>query len=607
MQRLFSFAAAYAHRIMRHQFRHQQQLDTVLSVKRPLSYNIAWDDDSGAELDPEISNVLLDQEGDSVIWVLPVLTDRQGSNRLTLETETLNTASLLVSFVQAGENFVTTNGSEALTRVTAEATIPADGEVIVIVSDYIFFVRTATACTWNACRRLQEGETLMLRLTKPVLCILTGLLLLGLLAPLSVMAQESTPTTHFKATLAIDWMKLLYQLVRDENVNAPAASRIYAYAGVALYEGVVPGMPDNFSIGGQRPGLAMLPFPEEGLEYDWPAAANASLARVIHDLFASSGSQDTLDRIEAMRQQQQDTRLQAVAADVVERSAALGDAIGAAISDWAASDNYGPTREMEYHEATGEPALWVETTPGQHALEPFWGQLRPFGLGYPEQCNVALHLDFSSDPNSTFYKQALEVLNAGDRLTDEQRAIARFWLDTPGITGTPAGHWVMIETQFAEQYDLLLSRAAEMYALTNSALADAFISAWNLKYQIDLVRPVTYIQQYIRRNWAPYIQTPPFPEYPSGHSVASAAAAEVLTTMFGQVAFTDRTPIFNGHESLERSFTSFEAAASEAAISRMYGGIHYRAAIENGLSQGRCVGQAVLNSIRLRSIPQGEG
>jgi hypothetical protein len=261
---------------------------------------------------------------------------------------------------------------------------------------------------------------------------------------------------------------------------------------------------------------------------------------------------------------------------------------------------------MEYEMPIGDPSLWVVTTEGQTAQEPYWGQLRSFGLDFAEQCNVDMRMDFSTDPDSTFYKQAQEVLTTSDRLTDEQREIARFWVDTPGITGAPSGHWLLIETQLVEQMGLPLGRAAEMYILVNSALADAFISAWNLKYQVNLVRPVTYIQQNLRRNWSPYIQTPPFPEYPSGHSVASGAAAEVLTTMFGQVAFTDRTPIINGHEQLERSFTSFEAAAAEAAISRMYGGIHYRAAIENGLRQGRCVGQQVLNNVRLRSIPQGE-
>lgn len=410
----------------------------------------------------------------------------------------------------------------------------------------------------------------------------------------------------YDADIAVDWMKLIYELVRDERLNAPEASRIYAYAGVALYEAVAPAIPGNFSVGGQLQGLQMLPFPEEDLEYDWPAVANGSLSTVTQGLFAD-GSETALNRIEAMRQTQTDARLGAVEEAVVERSLALGDQIGSALLDWIADDNYDTTRDMVYELRAGDPSFWVETTENQHAQEPYWGTIRPFGLSYAEQCHVPLRMEFSSDPNSTFYLQAAEVLNTGDQLIEEQREIARFWVDTPGITGAPSGHWLMIETQFVEQYNIPLSRAAEMYMLVNSALADAFISSWSLKYEVNLIRPETYIQQYQRRNWAPYIQTPPFPEYPSGHSVASGAAAEVLTTMFGQVAFTDRTPIINGHENLQRSFTSFEAAASEAAISRMYGGIHFRAAIENGLRQGRCVGQIVLNNIRLRSIPQGEG
>ena len=219
---------------------------------------------------------------------------------------------------------------------------------------------------------------------------------------------------------------------------------------------------------------------------------------------------------------------------------------------------------------------------------------------------MPIALDFSDDPESTFYLQAAEVLDANDDLSETQGEIARFWVDTPGLTGTPAGHWVMIEAQLVERLELPLGKTAEMYILVNTALADSFISAWNLKYQDNLLRPVTYINQYIRRGWSPYVQSPPFPEYPSGHSVTSGAAAEVLTTMFGQVAFTDRTPIINGHEPLQRDFTSFEAAASEAAISRLYGGIHFRAAIENGLRQGRCVGEQILYNVRLRPIPQGE-
>jgi hypothetical protein len=214
-------------------------------------------------------------------------------------------------------------------------------------------------------------------------------------------------------------------------------------------------------------------------------------------------------------------------------------------------------------------------------------------------------MPFDTDPDSAFYAQANEVKEVGENLTQEQQETARFWVDTPGQTGAPSGHWVAIENQIVEQLSLNLGRASEMYALVGMALADSFISAWALKYEVMLLRPETYIHEYIRRTWQPYIQTPPFPEYPSGHSVVSGAAAEVLTTMFGVVAFTDRTHIIFEHEPLQRSFTSFEAAATEAAISRLYGGIHYRVAIENGVRQGECVAQQVLTNVQLRPIPQG--
>lgn len=440
--------------------------------------------------------------------------------------------------------------------------------------------------------------------------VLMGLVLILIATSVSpIIAQDavSVPTAEHDAQIANDWMMLLYELVRDETINAPAASRFYAYAGVALYEAVVPGMPLNFSIGGQIEGLEMLPYPEDGLVYDYPSMANASLAVVIHNLFVESGASDeTFARIDEMYEKQKEMRLESVDEDVIERSLALGEEIGIVISEWRADDGYAEIQSYDYELPTGDPSFWVPTSEGMEALEPFWGLLRPFGMRFGEQCNTPMRMEFSTDPDSTFYKQAAEVLATGDRLTDEQKEISLFWIDTPGLTGAPSGHWVMIEVQLVEQMDLKLDRAAEMYILVGTALGDAFISGWNLKYQDNLVRPVTYIQANLRRNWSPFVQTPPFPEYPSGHSVVSGAAAEVLTTMFGQVAFTDRTPIINGHQPFERSFTSFEAAANEAAISRLYGGIHYRAAIENGVRQGRCVGQQVLNNVRLRSIPQGE-
>lgn len=133
----------------------------------------------------------------------------------------------------------------------------------------------------------------------------------------------------------------------------------------------------------------------------------------------------------------------------------------------------------------------------------------------------------------------------------------------------------------AERVDLL--------ARLGIAMADAFIGCWHAKYEFDLIRPVTYIRRLIEPEWQPILITPPFPEYPSGHSTQSGAAAAVLTAHFGEgFAFEDATHVDEGLG--VRSYADFEAAAEEAAMSRLYGGIHFRAAIERGLEQGYCIG-----------------
>ncbi len=422
-----------------------------------------------------------------------------------------------------------------------------------------------------------------------------------------VFAQADTVsvlTTEHDAAVAVQWMDLVYRIVQGEAVNAPAASRIYAYAGVTLYEAVVNGMPDNYSMAGQVTDLPELPLPDEGEVYDWPSVANSALAMVMVGLFPQ-GSDETHQMIAELRQKWVSAREAETSSEIVEVSLVYGEALAADLLEWIADDNYADTREMEYELATGDSAYYVLTTEGTRPVEPYWGTIRPFGLYYAEYCNIPLNMPFDTDPDSAFYAQSNEVKEVGENLTEEQREIARFWVDTPGETGAPSGHWLSIENQLVEQLDLNLGRASEMYALVGMALGDAFISGWALKYEVMLLRPETYIREYIRRTWQPYIQTPPFPEYPSGHSVVSGAAAEVLTTMFGVVAFTDRTHIIYDHEPLQRSFTSFEAAATEAAISRLYGGIHYRVAIENGVEQGECVAQQVLTNVQLRPIPQG--
>jgi hypothetical protein len=197
--------------------------------------------------------------------------------------------------------------------------------------------------------------------------------------------------------------------------------------------------------------------------------------------------------------------------------------------------------------------------------------------------------EYSEDPSSAYYREAVEVYEVKKNITPEQRAIARFWADDAMLSVTPPGHWTSIALNILERDEVGLEQSVDVLARLGIAQADAFIGCWQAKFVYDTVRPITYIRRVIDPAFETIVNTPPFPEYPSGHSTQSAAAAMVLTAAFGDdFAFDDNTDEADGLK--PRSFPSFAAAADEAGISRLYGGIHYRAAIEKGLEQGRCIG-----------------
>lgn len=206
---------------------------------------------------------------------------------------------------------------------------------------------------------------------------------------------------------------------------------------------------------------------------------------------------------------------------------------------------------------------------------------------------------FAEEAESAFWQQAKATYDTVNQLDDTRRATAMFWRDNPdGTSGLPSGHWMLIACQLIEQEGRDLAEAAEILALVGLSLADGFTSCWTEKYETNLVRPVTYIRRVIDPNWSSFVNSPAFPEYTSGHSVGSAAAAETLTSLFGPTAFTDSTGLVNGYPSVR--YSSVWEAANEAAISRLYGGIHYPMGIEAGLDQGRAVARKVISRARTR-------
>jgi PAP2 superfamily len=389
------------------------------------------------------------------------------------------------------------------------------------------------------------------------------------------------------------WFDLALDLVRTTpGFSPPVASRAFGYAGVALYQAVVPGIPRCRSFAGELNGLAEPPRPAR-LAYHWPTVASSALASILPSLFPTTPAVNRAAIEELDRRFSTDARA-TLPPVVYRRSVKLGADVARHVFEWSKLDGGHEAflRNFPPFTPPSGPGLWEPTPPGYlPALQPYWGTIRPFVLRSGETCSPAPPPAYSENPGSPFYREAHECYASVNRLTPDQEAIARFWSDDPGETATAPGHSISILTQVVRALDLPLGSAAEAYAKVGVAVADAFISCWSTKYRFNLLRPVTYIRRLIDPNWTPLLITPPFPEYTSGHSVQSGAAAQVLTDLFGPLTFTDRTHERTGLA--PRSFGSFIEAAHEAAISRLYGGIHFRAACERGVEQGICVGKRV--------------
>ena len=456
--------------------------------------------------------------------------------------------------------------------------------------------------------------------------LLTRALTVALVPALfAIGCSESNPAepagkkvSDYDADVATAWFSLQLDLVQNSpGFSPPVASRAFGYSGVALYQSLLGGMPDSKTLEGQLNGLSAdaIPDADANADYHWPSVANAALARITTHLYADANSSkpDQVAKINAL-QTQFVTEFSGEAEDaVLNRSIAYGQAVADAVFEWSKGDGghqgYLTNFPSTYVPPTGK-GLWVPTPrrggAPQSALQPYWGNNRPFVLN-PSNPNDLSEPGappaYSEEVSSDFYKEANEVYTTLQSVTAEEDEIARYWADDPGATSTPPGHSISILNQCLALENKKLDFAASAYAQAGMAVADAFIGCWESKYKYNLVRPITYITDVIDPDYdyndLP-VNTPPFPEYTSGHSVQSGAAAAVLNGLFGtSFSFTDHTHDGLGYSA--RSFSSFDEAADEAAISRLYGGIHYRAAIERGVLQGKKIGDQVRTKIQWKN------
>lgn len=402
-------------------------------------------------------------------------------------------------------------------------------------------------------------------------------------------------------------IKQITDVIVHDIFSPPVASRIYVYSSVAAYEAAIHGDDKYQSLAGQLRGLEPVPAPEKGVDYCFELASVQAAFKVGRTLVFSEDKMD-----EFYTSLMEEYREAGVPDEVIERSVAYGNKVADHIMAWSSKDNYKQSRSFPKYSILDDPATWKPTPPAyMDAIEPHWNKIRVFVLDSAAQFKPARPTPFSTDVRSQFYKEAVEVRDIGKGLTEEQRSIASFWDCNPFVMNvkghvmfatkkiSPGGHWMNITNVVCKKEKASFQRSAEAYVMVSLALMDGFISCWDEKYRTKVIRPETYINQYIDEEWVPLLQTPPFPEYTSGHSVISSASAVALTKLFGDnYAFTDSTEVDFGLP--VRSFKSFLHASEEAAISRLYGGIHYRPAVDQGFVEGTALGNFVMQKINTR-------
>ena len=435
-----------------------------------------------------------------------------------------------------------------------------------------------------------------------------GLILIGAATPSLAQAPAGTATfatRNYSGAVAHEWFSLALQITQQTpGFSPPVAARALAYLGLTLYESVVPGMDGYRSLAGQLNELSSLPWAQPDEPLHWPSVANAAMATMTRMMYSNASAEnkakiDLLQRSLPLKYSQDFNPLQ-VTPEVINRSETFGKLMAMAILTWARTDGgheaWGPIRRSRANYVPPSGAgLWSATPPAFAApLLPWWGSNRAFVLQSTKDCPAPPPPEYSEAASSVFYQNAGEVYRIANAATQEQRQFALYWADDPLKTPTPAGHWAFIANDLLKTNKATLAQTAQTMAQLNIAMSDAFVAAWAAKYEHNVMRPVTTIQLGIDSNWTPSLMaTPPFPEYPSGHSVQSSAAAAVLSSSLGaNTAFTDNTHNDRGWG--PRSFASFEAAANEAALSRLYAGIHFRFGVEGGQVQGHCVGEKVL-------------
>ncbi|MEI6412358.1 MAG: vanadium-dependent haloperoxidase [Bacteroidota bacterium] len=411
--------------------------------------------------------------------------------------------------------------------------------------------------------------------------------------------HRETPEMREATKVALEWNKLLLDLERHSpGYRPPVSARMLAYVEMAAYEAALPALPGYVSMQEYVKGYRQQEIMPDAKEFCLPASLNAAYGQILLHFFPNA-PEALQNRIKELGRREDD-HFGTCREEIVRRSTAFGLSAAESVWRWSMTDSLGHDGFLYNYDRSYEPpackGCWKSSeTHRMPPLTPHWGGVRPFVVA-PGQIEVKAPQQFNESPGSAFYAEAMEVFSISQPLSKENRWIAEFWSDDfEGLTVSPAGRWISILNQVVEQAEPDFPVVLEAYLKTGLALCDAGILCWSAKYKYNLERPQDYIRRVIQTNWEPLHSAPPFPSYPSGHSMFGAAACNIMSQLFGD-SFTITDDTHKGRKEfagMPRTFHSFAEMARENALSRVAIGVHYRMDCEEGLRLGRLIGQRV--------------
>ena len=413
---------------------------------------------------------------------------------------------------------------------------------------------------------------------------------------LSAQLDENEAVQKQCLNIHNSWMELNLDLIKNTaGYSAPVAARSFLYISIAMAESSH-WICDDFNGFSRRLNKLEIPKIQIQGKVSYEHIANYVDYEMARYFFSNTSPFD-LNKIETKYHSEKNKYRSQYSRKSLKKSENYARCIIDEIINWSKKDgghNCWVKNFPEDYEIVYCDSCWVKTFPGYiGALQPYWGRNRLSLLENGSICNDIPYVPFSTDSNSTFYKEANAMNEVFEKFNSADIKTAKYWNDAPGVSGTPAGHIYAIALSLSKKYEKDLKNTLKLYATLGITLNDAVIVCWRLKYEYNLIRPITYIHRYISKDFTTSIATPPFPEFPSGHSFQAGAGTEVLKYFFSDsIEFTDRTNENRVDiDGSARTYKSFSQMAEEMSLSRYFGGIHYMGTLETSLIYGQKIGR----------------